>query len=496
MRKIDLEILKSYVLILLIISSLFLMGNLWSIETRGAFFNLENNSIVTGLFSWLATGHGDIGSGKYTNFFKPESIVLNMGYDHWKLSMFSTADSKLYDSLWEKTGMDILKGLFKSRTSYSYEGVVPEERWNELLQKKSILYDFVTQYDSSIIKWLAGQEGSKAQVPFPGIRQMILAPYEDAEDYVTVLYIKESNNRIHKFIINNRSYDKAFFDEIIGRITAEKQIKYRIIYDLNLPEPISKKISPHISVPAPDADIADTKIEFRGVEFTDRFNFDKNKNDDIKSLKTYFLGKEKDDFNIHISAGGDNVSFIHVNNDRIFQIQRDGLVEYFNNSKDIDADKEGLADSYKAAVDFLYTYEPYSYEPANEEYKLYLSSIRVDRDIVEFNFDYSFDEIPVVTNYKNGKLKSAVKIEVKGGKVESYYSWFKKGQAGSKKSIPVYEFYDKFATFFDSKSNKDKEIYIDRVFLGYDSSERYVTYPFWYFKAGNDEVAGRVDLLK
>lgn len=470
--RINREKVKTLILFFLILVGIILTGNLWGIEGYR--------------FPFIFAGQKNIETKQlYKSFFTPTRIIANDGEGkHWTIFPASSREKNDYSTFWTNLASPLIKAVFEQKYPVKYEGEVSPELWEGLISLKNFRVEFRAGLEGELLAIFFDLQKDSALGLVNGLKQIVFAPWESVNDRNMTLYIKDKDDKCHKLVLtlNSDEYKKEFTTHMKELNSASNKARY-----LTLGEQKLTRIGNNISL-SPEIMVAQGKnlsnLKYPEVTFLSEFEeIDLDKVDGASELAEKLLGEDKDNYRRYIDGSG-MVSFIHLNNTRIFRIYPDGFVECYNNRQAVAREKIDIGQAYIAAIDFIYRYGgiPEGIHP-------FLSSHSYDgKNTYTFDFDYFVEGLPVITTrpYRDGNtINSAIKVVVTGGEVESYLRYVKRPMTGKTVSVNV----DTIAALnkFLSEKTELNEMTLDNIFLAYDSYEP-SSYPFWFFAYKQDNL--------
>ena len=473
------ERIKTFILCLLIFIGIMLTGNLWRLEgNRFPFaFNQPKDTETKQL---------------YKAFFIPSRIVVNDGEErHWLIYPSHSREKNDFAMLWEQTVNPLMKAILEQKYPVKYEGDVSAELWEGLIALKNFKIEFKAGLEKELLKLFFDLQKEPSQVFASGMKQIVFSAWESFNERNIVVYIKDVNDKCHKFTVtlSNDEYKKAFNAYMQQLNSASNKPRY-----LTFGEQKITRVGNNMLV-SPEIMIAQGKnllcLKYPQINFLNEFEgIDVGKVDGASEMAEKLLGEDKDNYRRYIDTSG-MVSFIHLNNKRIFRVYPDGFVECFSSRIDAANEKTDIGQAYIAAIDFIYRYGgiPDGIYP-------FLSKHYYDgKNSYTFEFDYFVEGLPVITSRpyrETDMIKSAIKVIVTGREVEGYLRYIKKPMAGKVNSVNV----DTITALnrFVSQNTAIKDTALANVMLAYDASQP-EGFPFWFFVYRGDNLY-RVDAVK
>ncbi|RKD22203.1 Two-component signal transduction system YycFG, regulatory protein YycH [Caminicella sporogenes DSM 14501] len=413
------EKLKTVLLLLLFVISVFLTKQLWIALPLGeAISNNQNYN-----FENLDTDVADVlsprsftinfGGGRHTVFFSEP-------YETWNINDISKKEKI---SIWS-TVKYILKGYFTRR--YEVESV-DLNTWQNLNKFKSIKMDFGCEIPGeSLIKVLSGNSNiSQKNI---GTINSLLIPAVETEK--TNIYMGNTNKNVYfKFVGKELNYEIRNLINNIEEI-ADKEDYYISYYPLKKYVPINSD-NKDILIPYLE-EIAIPTIEIKNeIDVLDRVQ--------IKSLSNKFFG-ENFNFVKEIKEKDGSIIYIYGYGEKALKINAEGLLEHIERvNKQRVKGKIDFLKTLKIAVAFINEHLDW---PINAEnaYLSYCEKIKKDKkEGYRFYFNYRLNGLPIFIP-QIGEEK-AIEIEVIGNQVTYYKRFIKRKRTGQKeyryKKVPL-----------------------------------------------------------
>jgi len=382
MYRIKKERIKTYTILLLILTSIIQVGILWSYQNHGLPINF-----LIGIFT--KTGSVFLNKDTISNeeLFVPYRISLSDGNEsHW---IISKNDDK-FITLWDDAKAYLKDALKLGKPQQT----LPVEEWGEIVTKRGLIYEFKSDISNNLLRWFMDMTGS-LQSDTQGIHKMMLLPRKDlTENYIT-LYILDSA-RISKYVlpvvggrIDFHKYKDLFtkYEQSKGKDNTE----LAITKDMGLSK--SFPINP------------DILGVVRGSKFRryNSINFDiPDKLSNQEEMARDLLGSEKDSYDSYTDFHG-TVVFKNLNN--IYRIYADGFLEYEYIPGIGTSEKGDITKAFANSLAFLSRIGRVLTTQAD----IYLSGIAETHNSYRFTFDYKIQDYPIQIDYiGKGKYNEAV----------------------------------------------------------------------------------------
>lgn len=466
MKRLDIGRIKTGVLILLVISSLILSGNLWFEDYHGfsAFFTKIGNTT-----SRFIHGTNKNLENKYQQIFVPLEIIVNDGEQgHWILYPSQPQFNNLWESL--KT---VLKDIVASKT-FPYENIDKSE-WDGLLTKRSLVIKFGYPLSNEIISLLFKINTTKLNEMFVNVDEIALIRL--GENLILYTRGKKTDRDVYqKFYYSNRQVitdkdlEDVFNDTRLLKYTLLREAFANMKLGINYEERV---FMPMFSF----SGSRKSMIKLKGIEFKSEITPEHDR--DINNLaEEFFQGRDYAKF---IKNDGTYIFIDEKNN--TLKIYPDGLMEFeTGEGTEIKNDDVGFSDALRTALNMVERFGGLD--------TLYLTGFYASKGQYVFKLDYAIDGVPVVTS-RGGKIpgvENAVEISVGKGKIR-----FKRFTPEFK-SVNEYDFSigseNLIDLIYEKIGSTNTNINIQDIKLVYrtDLEKQSVNFPVWLVRY---EINGR-----
>ncbi|MCR4436310.1 MAG: hypothetical protein QHH06_04420 [Clostridiales bacterium] len=468
------EALKSYVLILLLITSVLQVGILWMRQNYGLPFNFLSEVFSSQKTDFTADG---------SEYFKPSKIVVSGGDEsHWIMNQ----GSNRYALLWKEIESNYIKSIFQNNLQPASSVPYSEEEWGKQVIKNAVVADFKTNIPTPLLSWFYKISAPPFDEP-AGIHKLAVLPREDVNNGIT-LYITD-DSKIYKYIfpvqlgwITRDGYKKIFED-----IRQDESLrKYMVIAESDYRNKGKSPIAQDILMFAGASLSSYEGIRSVYCEAPEAFTVKDRKNpSELENLSSLITAGEKEVYDWAEDVYGATV-FKNLNN--LYKVYGDGLLEYKYIGTPDDSEKSSVGSAFEKAVEFIGKRKNL-FSGAN----LYFSGIQtVEKGVYEITFDYWVDSVPVFVDYKSNdrdgvQLSHAVTIRANSKRVTSAWWIIKRFEQGKedKYNINFADFLDN--TFTDySKLKNDKDFFISDISISYSIQpylEKQSMEPVWVVSA-------------
>jgi hypothetical protein len=395
------EALKSYLLMLLVATSIIQVGILWNNDDHGFPFN-----IFTTFFAADETSMANSDSEARDIIFAPYRIVASNGseHSHWMVDK----DSDQYGELWSDAKL-YLKEILKQKQPQA----VSAGEWGKLAEKKAFIFEFKTGIGIDLAKWFLDSTSSVAAEP-SNILKICIYPDGDLNNKNTV-YILDGE-KVYKYTIPfiKNSLKKDGYDRIISSLEEDGKLrKYSVVGEFDSKGLLF--INPDILV-----SIVGTKsycYPSINISIPEKIsNLNDTSGSGLEDIEGALLGKDQE--RISYDRSVDNNTVTLKNQDSIYKVYTDGLLEYKYMPETGVSAKGSAAEAFRAAYSFISGIKGRLIPDVD----IYLSGIADSTGTdgqsrsYEFTFDYSAENSTVLLDIgaagKDGRpVKNAITIK-------------------------------------------------------------------------------------
>lgn len=469
------EVIKTYILLLLLLTSILQSGILWTRQSHG--FPLFSLSEIFFNQKPDYTENSDA-------YFSPFKVVISAGdVSHWIIGK----DSKVYNELWQEVKNNYISQILRDDKQPASSSLFSEPEWGRLVIKNAVVFEFPTNIPTEIISWFFKTSAPTFKEP-SGIHKIAILPWEDVNNNIT-LYITD-DTRIYKYILPVRSggINKVRYNEIFNALKQDEKLRqYMVISEIDYGNKGKDPISPDILLYA-GAQSASYE-SYHTIDSTAPEDFkviDRKNFTETDALAALITAGEKDIYDSGVDSYGGGTVFKNLNN--LYRVYSDGLLEYKYTGFTDAVEKSSMSGAFKNAVEFIGKRGDL-YSGA----QLVLSGVKpYGEDIYEFTFDYTVGEVPVYVDYMSKgrdrmQLNHAVTIRASSRRVTEAW-WIVKNfrvDLEDRYNINFNNFLDN--TFLDYATLKrDKDFFITDISVYYELKpyfEKQALQPVWVVSA-------------
>ncbi len=417
MNRTNKERLKSFILTILVISSLIQVGILWSYQNHG--FPI---SFISGFFNASAVNVPVDASG----YIKPLRVVVSEGYDgsHW--AVYRNRDE--YNKLWDEAKSYITDIMYSSQLQGHVEAF-SDNAWGKLVTGRAFIFEFRINVKTDILSLMRG-ENTVLTGDFTGVSKIIISPWDDINNNVTIYILDSDSSRIHSYVlpIKPGRMPKDSYNSIIDKLKRDASLRsYNVMAEANFIKREDFSINNDVLVVMSD------KYRYANINslkcvWPDEFRFKNSiSGSELDNISNSILGSENDSY---VPAEDTNYrAYVFKNIYNTYRVYEDGLLEYKRNTLLNEPGRGSMKDAFRNVIEFIN-----KRKNLIQGMDIYLSGIREtkDRNSYEFTFDYVLGDTPLLfKNYEsvrkeNVVLNNAITIEVAGTGVTSCW-WIIKG---------------------------------------------------------------------
>ena len=430
MRK---EKFKTGILLILICSAIVLAASVWfgsGIWPRGYdfFLTLPNRAFFSQLF-----GAEQPYTSPMENLAKPRRLVVTNGDSR---GVYYNSDSSF--TPFYEVANEFFKTTLSDESLVFMSTAVDEEEWysvlrnDEILDTKSIYISYSTAFSPRLFAQVIGTGHTWLEAHTDAVQEFILAPIGDTGHDV-LLYVRSlSDQSVLKFYINY-PHKETLYARIAGM---EENLGYSFAYELNLHDSqvgigggVEQKvvmdplllISPRNGASAPLIGTNPIASET-----------------DTEALLSVFDYRER---GVNRYTGADGTLHF-VENYGSISIYPEGLVEYYAvdeqkgvNILPVESGSSSLYDALNGAVSFAA--EVWQSLVPDRPFEALISSDLVENENGEYTFtmDYYYEGTPITM--AAGKMRHAVEMRVKNGKIVEYRHILRRFTAAGEKAADI-----------------------------------------------------------
>lgn len=386
MLKLNAGRIKTYILVLLIITSLFLCGSLWFENYHG--FSTFLAKFRTLDFSKIfVIGKEDIQT-RYEKIIVPSLVIVNNGEEgHWILYPSGSEHHRI----WEK-GKLLLKNVINDAQTKA--ALVDSAEWDSLITKSSIIMNFNYPLRKEIISMLYRIDEKKIKDELDNVNA--LAAIRLGQNIIFYTRVFENGNYIFRKYYSSSDdilTDKDF-QEIFDNTELIKYISFKEAFsNLN----INFSFEDNVFIPIFSfSDSRRKSVKLGKVEFIPELSTLSSKKTE-ELVEKFFEGK---DYSKFIKKDGTYI-FIDENNNTL-RICADGAFEFEQSQED----KTDFG--FKKAINSAFS----TIEKYGGVKNLFISGIEVSGKQIIFRFDYAVNGIPINCSRGKNSLQKESAVEI------------------------------------------------------------------------------------
>jgi len=377
--------IKTYILVLLIITSFVLCGSLWFEDYHGfsTFFAKFSNINISKL---IGIGKEDI-QERYERIIIPSRVLVNNGEEgHWILY----PSIQEHDKLW-KIAQTLLKSTVSDEETKAT--LVDKSEWEGLLTKSSIIMEFDYPLGKEIISMLYKIDEKKIKDETGNLNAVAITRFGQN----VLLYTRVVENGLEAYrkyyffandLVTDKDFEQIFNDSNLIKYASLKEALPNVELNLSFQDNV---FIPIFSF----SDARRKSLKLGKVEFTpERSTSDNKKVEEL--VNKFFEGRDYAKF---IKKDG---SFIFIDeNNNTLRIFADGSFEFELSQQDNNF-------GFKQAMNLaLSTVEKYG-----GLQNLFVSKIERSEKQASFRFDYNVNGIPVDCSSGKDLLQKESAVEV------------------------------------------------------------------------------------
>ncbi len=373
----DRDRLKTYIILILIILSIFQVGILWGNQSHGLPFDFI--SAWFGIFN--DNPNGDVDDTDIIDYyFRPFRISVSDGRGrHWQMP----ADDGNYDQLWDDARYYMDNAL--RAKPYLVESA---DGWVDVVLRRSFKFDFKSGLPADLIGWFLGIRELPPNGPV-SVQKFVIGPFDaEAGCRVTIL----GGGMIYKYLVPYKEgrMDANLFDLMVEgfeKSEDDRDKAFSVVNELN-PGSFFFKIQPDILCM-----IKDTKyMDFNTLDYS----VPGRMGGSLEEVAEDLLGGGKDSLDRSVDVD-DNMVFTGLDNS--YRLYKDGYLEYRYVPGAAGAEPGNIGDAFVNAARFVMRVRQ-SFIPSAS---IYLSGVEKTFEKYKFTFDYMEGGLPVLTEYRSAR---------------------------------------------------------------------------------------------
>lgn len=461
MNRINQENLKSYILVILIITSLIQIGILWNYQYQGIPINVISSFFVNNFVKKPVPPPVDA-----DEYLKPFRIIASEGFDesHWAIYK----NNSTYDILWNDLKTNYLEKILSSNPVQSYA----IDEWANFITAKSFTFEYKTNINYEIFTGFLNVKEIASNRP-TGIYKILISPWENV-NYNLTAYIMD-DTKIYKYVIPisskglSRDADSKSFESEMDKLKGDTTLRdYKIFKEL-IPGTPPFPVSPDILCVAKG--LKDSKFSsLKNMSISLPTWISSNWKNGYDELAQYVLRDERDNYDVSDDNSGSKVL---RNSNNIYKLSSNGILEYKYLSSPEGADKGNVYEAFKRAKEFLGQRRDLV---SGQDQSIYLSGVSINKDnkeLMDFTFDYIVSDMPLNFNYNskasNGNvIKNAISITSDAKRVISCRWVLRNASFGKDVSLYNVKIGDLLTEIWKQIKTENRNLSIKDIGIGYE----------------------------
>jgi hypothetical protein len=402
MSRVRRERFKSYILALLIVSSIIQVGILWEYQNHG--FPI---SFLMPIFAGSGSNASNISEVSRQEYFVPFRIIVSNGNEsHWLISRGSNFYYKLSES-----AKDVLEQVLGSKQSQSVQfQSAPADIWGDIVTKKGIVFEFKSGINLNLVKWFLELPAASTDNP-PEVHKLMIVPGFGGSTNVYIL----GEDMVYSYNIPFKSENNE--EDIFHKVLAEvEKDKYSSMEPFNVVREMYGESS-KLSTMEPDILCVIAGSKFRGYRDV-KVTIPGRISDLEYMANVIFPRNEIDSYDRYVDI---NETLIFKNLDNIYRVYSQGFIEYkYLPGYEGTSGKGTISSAFVKAATFIDRVKKQMDLDAN----VFISRVKEKPGSYEFVFDYIVEDIPVYLNLETAgrnrePLRNAIVIEANGKRILS-----------------------------------------------------------------------------
>lgn len=218
MLKLKKERIKTYLLLLLICTSLIQIGIHWYQQSQGFPFNF-----LAPIFNGTSNRHSkDIGDLK-SEYFTPEEIIVFLSPTQFKLEQ----DDSYFKNIWSDMKENYLPSVIKTRPSKT----IPKDQWEDIINERCVRINFSINWPSDAIFWLEDTYPNDFRY-FSSIKSIAVLPEKNVNQTVNTVFIYDEN-QVYQYDVNIKEdfLPKEYYIELADKLSRQGEPKLDVLTD-------------------------------------------------------------------------------------------------------------------------------------------------------------------------------------------------------------------------------------------------------------------------
>lgn len=497
------ERVKTFILVLLIASSLFLTKQIWFNEKLWStdynfFVSWQNNRFLKSFAKMLSfVPEQDEASDVKNDLLNPLKYIVNVA-SYEKYEKVYTSDHPMYHQITNLLA-DVYTKLLKGQQEIRHQRVSEQEWFDVLGSTSSYIYvDFGVICNTKMLGQILGVKDTLLSDYTKSFRESIVYSGDNVSNDI-IIYIKNGeDNTVNKFYIN---YDKTRLDALKAKLEQLESPRYAFAFQLGFADSnkddkkgenkIQNKIlyNPGVIIPV-DTIKAQIIKSHNILDIKDSQKLNKILNAFGYNTKTNRQYVEMDN------------TIVYTENFSTLKVRPNGLIEYkavqagkglklSKKASNSENNMPSLYESLMMSIDFM--------EKVGEISKnLRLTGIVENAErpgVYTFYFDYYHDGRRVVLDLQNSDVKHAVEVEIVKGTLHYYRQLVRSYEERQTVNIdiPIIQAVD---NLYRTLNVSQGEIRIEEIYLGYtEDGSGMPKLPQWFVRLYNNETPYKVSAV-
>ncbi len=461
------ERFKTYLISILIITSLIQVGILWEYQNHGLPTSFLN------LFFFMSHNSNPIDAAQKarSDYFQPNSVVASEGLNtgSYRILAKNTDD---YIKIWDST-KQLMRSILTARNIEGDYSVISnkDNRWLDIIQNIAVIVEFKKPIRRDFMSWLlnVSPEGS---VP-GGFSKILIAPYDDVNYNIMTVYLLDDKDSIYKYNIRvsggemSKDEWKAIID---GAESKGLKVLTSVSYLMGKASSAPYRKDMLIS----GEGRRDSILAIRSINSLPPATL----KEDQTLVSEAILGNEKSSYDTYDTGNG--YEFRNLNN--FYKLTFDGILEYRYLPAVEESKKLNVGKSFENAVRFI---EGIKNQIPGIELALSDAIEDTASQSWEFRFDYMVNGLPTAVQTDNSasgrKLINAVVIKADENRV-TYCYWLLRSFEQAKEGKYSTSYADLFESISKKAAETDSAYFVNDINYGYmlaPSVERVRLDPSW-----------------
>ncbi len=383
------ENLKTFLLLLLILTSLLQIGIHWYQQAQGFPFRFIEEIFNSSGDEFPSM---DVDSIKH-RYFRPETIIVSVSSKAslWKLEQ----NDPFFISIWKDIKDNYLPTIIKEKPTK----IIPKDQWSAIISGRCIRIDFAAKWLNDIIFWLEDVKKPRDFKSFNGVRSIAILPQSDVNETVNTVFVYDED-QVYQYQINLKEdyLPKAFYSGLADELNS-RNIPRLSVLSANTTYKSGEDILVYL-----DRGIGKAYSSLAAqIPSAIKLNEANIKNDSIQdhillNQKESLMAKHDEKF----------TEALFTDTDNLYTLNKDGILQY-RYLPMVDKEAGAASDAFKQALSFIELRR----RSLLGDVELVLTYIERNEHYYEMQFEYQLNGVPVYYTGADSESKISPPLIIK-----------------------------------------------------------------------------------